>query len=491
MRFLRQSLVGLFLLSLTLALLVYAGALVRDAVMVRLNDVPRMPEARERVFAVNVTPVAFETVTPVLTAFGEVQSRRTLELRSAIEGTLMELAPEFVEGGRVAAGQVLARIDPADLEAALQSAETALTDAEAELREARRAVGLEEDALGAAEEQAVLRQNAYERQQDLARRDVGTAAAVEEAELAASSARQSVVSQRQAVAQAVARVDQATTGLARARISRDEAQRRLDETEIRAAFDAQLSDVAVVAGRRVSANEQLATLVDPEALEVAFRVSTLQYARLLGDDGRPRATPVLARLELYGADLVAEGRLSREGAVVGAGQTGRLLYATLDRPAGLKPGDFVTVEVTEAPLERVVRLPSTALDAASQVLALDADDRLEPVPVRLLRRQGDDVLVQGDALEGREVVMERTPLLGAGIKVRPLRAGEGAATATPAATEGPEMVELSTEQRARLVAFVESSTRMPAEAKERILSQLSQDRVPVQVVQRIEERMGG
>ena len=37
----------------------------------------------------------------------------------------------------------------------------------------------------------------------------------------------------------------------------------------------------------------------------------------------------------------------------------------------------------------------------------------------------------------------------------------------------------------------ESSTRMPAEAKERILSQLSQDRVPVQVVQRIEERMGG
>ena len=110
MRFLRQSLVGLFLLSLTLGLLVYAGALVRDAVEARLNDEPRVPEARERVFAVNVTPARFETVTPVLTAFGEVQSRRTLELRSAIEGTLIDLAPDFVEGGRVEAGEVLARI---------------------------------------------------------------------------------------------------------------------------------------------------------------------------------------------------------------------------------------------------------------------------------------------------------------------------------------------------------------------------------------------
>ena len=200
MRFLRQSLVGLFLLSLTLGLLVYAGALVRDAVEARLNDEPRVPEARERVFAVNVTPARFETVTPVLTAFGEVQSRRTLELRSAIEGTLIDLAPDFVEGGRVEAGEVLARIDPADMEAELARTESAVVDAEAELREARRAVALEQDALTAAREQAALRQRAFERQTDLAARDVGTAAAVEEAELTASSARQAVVTARQSLA---------------------------------------------------------------------------------------------------------------------------------------------------------------------------------------------------------------------------------------------------------------------------------------------------
>ena len=46
MRFLRQSLTGLFLLSLTLGLLVYAGQIIFSAVQDRMADEPRMPERR-------------------------------------------------------------------------------------------------------------------------------------------------------------------------------------------------------------------------------------------------------------------------------------------------------------------------------------------------------------------------------------------------------------------------------------------------------------
>lgn len=492
MRFLRQSLLGLFLLSLTLALLVYAGAMVRDAVQARLSDEPNVPQARERVFAVNVTLISPETVTPVLTAFGEVQSQRTLELRSAVGGPLMELDPAFVEGGRVEAGQLLGRIDPADMQAAMDRTESALMDAEAELREAQRAVGLEQDAQAAAEEQAALRQKAFERQSSLAERGVGTSAAVEEAELAASSARQAVVTRRQAVALTEARVDQARTSLARARIAREEAQRRLDETEIRAEFAGQLSDVSVVAGRLISANEQLATVVDPDALEVAFRVSTQQYARLLGENGRLREAPVLAVLDLFGTNLHATGTLNREGAAVGEGQTGRLLFATLDAARGFKPGDFVTVRIDEPPLQQIARLPATAVNAANEVLVIGSDERLESVAVDVMRRQGDEVLVRANAIVGREAVSERTPLLGAGIKVRALRpAGANASSPAPPEDAATALLELTSERRARLVAFVEGSARMPDEAKQRILAQLSQDRVPAQVVERIEERMGG
>ncbi|WP_150122302.1 HlyD family efflux transporter periplasmic adaptor subunit, partial [Sulfitobacter sp. HI0129] len=104
-----------------------------------------------------------------------------------------------------------------------------------------------------------------------------TATATETAELAASSARGAVLSRRQAAAQGEARVDQAATRILRAELALAEAQRRLAETAVVAPFDGTLSETNVVAGRLVAANERLAELIDPDDLEVSFRVSTAQY----------------------------------------------------------------------------------------------------------------------------------------------------------------------------------------------------------------------
>ena len=93
------------------------------------------------------------------------------------------------------------------------------------------------------------------------------------------------------------------------------------------------------------------------------------------------------------------------------------------------------------------------------------------------------MLLRGDALAGREIVEAITPLLGEGIKVRPLR--------RDAPLEEPEMVSLSEERRARLVAFVRENARMPDEVKERVLGQLSQPEVPARMIARLESRMGG
>ena len=489
MRFLRKSLTGLFLLSLTLGLLVWAGVMVRDAVQARLNQEPPQRRASEQVFAVNVVSARTGTEVPVLTAFGEVQSRRTLELRAATPGTVLELAPEFVEGGRVEAGQLLARIDPAEAQAELDRAENDLLDAQAEEREAERALGIAEDELTAAREQARLQEQALQRQRDLVDRGVGAAANVESAELSVSSARQAVLTRRQAVAEAEARIDQAATDLRRAEVALSEAERRRADTEIRAAFSGTLSEVQVTTGGLVSANEQLAQLVDLDALEVAFRVSTAQYTRLLDEDGDLRPAPVTVTLDTFGMDLAASGTLDREGAAVGEGQTGRRLFADLDEARGFKPGDFVTVTIEEAPLDGVVRLPATAINAAGEVLVVGGDERLQPLAVELVRRQGDDVLVRGAGLDGQSVVAQRTPLLGAGIKVRPARTGAQAQAKDT--REEAELLELSDERRARLVAFVEGNAGMPEEARTRILAQLGQSRVPAQVVERIESRMGG
>jgi multidrug efflux pump subunit AcrA (membrane-fusion protein) len=485
MRFLRQSLMGLFFCSVAVAVLFYAGDLIRTALAEKAANQGRPSQNKERVFAVNVVTGDPTTVRPVLIAFGDVKSRRTLEIRSAVSGQVIELSNDFVDGGQVAEGQVLAVIDPANAQDALARNATDLADAKAGQREAATAVVLAQDEVAAAREQVALRQKALQRQTNLQARGVGTVTAVETAELAAASARQAVLAKRQSLAVAKARVDQAATRFLRVQIAREEAARRLSDTKIIAGFDGTLSAISLVEGGLVSVNERLAQLIDPAALEVAFRVSTAQYARLLDDGGALRPAPVKVTLSVYGTDLVSSGQLSRDSAAVGEGQTGRLLFARLDQSVGLKPGDFVTVEVTEPPLAYVMRLPSSALNAAGEVLVLGEGDRLQVRPATLLRRQGDDVLVRAPDLRGAEIVAERSPLLGAGIKVRPLRATDDTAP------KAPDMLELTAERRAKLVAYVTANKRIPTAAKKRLLTQLEKPKVPAQMVERIESRMGG
>jgi len=364
-----------------------------------------------------------------------------------------------------------------------------LLDARAEARDAARGLDLAQDELTAARDQADLQERALQRQRDLEQRGVGATANVETAELAVAAARGTVLTRRQAVASAEARVDQSATGTQRAQIALDEAERRLADTSITAEFNGALSNVTVDEGALVANGERLATLIDRGALEVAFRISTAQFARLLDADGQLRRAPVIAVLEASGARLTAPGTITRASAAVGEGQTGRLVFARLDTAQGLKPGDFVTVEVAEPALENVVRLPASALGADSAVLAVNAEGRLEPLSVTLLRRQGDDVLIRAaeDALPlaGRQIVTQRSPLLGAGIKVRPLT---GAAAAPP---EPSEMLELTEERRARLIAYVTGNRDMPDAARTRLLDQLAQGMVPADVVARLETRMGG
>jgi len=457
--------------------------MVQGAVSARMNEEPRSFPQRERILAVNVITLDPVTITPELTVFGELRSQRTLDLRSAIGGTVLEASDALVEGGTVTAGQLLLRIDPVEAEAALASIRADLQDAQAELRDADRALILAQDELTAARAQAGLRDQALARAVDLETRGVGTAAAVETAELAASAAQAAVLTRRQGLASAQARIDQATTRLARAQITVSQAERAVADTQVYAAFNGTLAEVTISPGGRVTANERFAQLVDPSQLEVSFRVSTSQYARLLDDAGQLMKAPVDVTLDVSGVNLRAAGQITREGATVGAGQTGRLLFARIDTAPGFRPGDFVTVRIAEPALADVVLVPATAVAADQTVLIVGDEDRLRSADVQLLRRQGDDVIIAVGENVGATIVAERSPLLGAGIKVRPIVPG------VVEAEPEPEMIALDAERRAKLIAFV-SEGRMPDDAKARIIGELEADEVSSQTVTRLEARMG-
>ena len=205
---------------------------------------------------------------------------------------------------------------------------------------------------------------------------------------------------KQAQASAIARADQARTALERQKITVSEAERRLADTTVRAGISGTLADVALVEGRLVNTSEQLARIIDPDALEVSVRVSTAQYLRLMDADGRLRDADAQVALEVAGFEIASPGRLGARLCHRGHGQSGREVFVELANPRGFRPGDFVTVRLSEPALDAVALLPASAITVGGEVLVIGDDDRLSARPVTVLRRQGDDVIVEAQALAG-------------------------------------------------------------------------------------------
>lgn len=488
MLFLRQAMLGVLLAALSVGALGWAGSAVWRAVSVAMGDeAPNQPR-REIPVAVRVVTVTPGAAQPMIEAFGVVRGTRTLDLRAAVAGQVLGLADPFDNGTSVQAGQVLVRIDPAEAEAALATARTDLADAEAAARDAARNLELARDDLAVTQEQADLRAGALSRQMDLESRGVGSASAVETAALAAAQARQAVVGRRQALAQAEAQLDQSATAVDRARIARTEAERRLADTTLRAPFDGILSDVAVVPGARVAPNDPLAQVVDPSALEVAFRLSTAQFARIGAD-----ADGLVDRLVTVALDPGTAGARStasrlRISPVVAEGQTGREMFARIDTPAGLRPGDIVTVTIAEPPLADVAELPAASVTADGGVLVIGADMRLAEARVDVVRRQGNAVLVRAPDLAGARIVASRTPAVGAGLRVEVI--GDDDPRPVSATPDGV-MVTLGDDRRAELILLLDADPTLDVAERDRLRAALQADRVPAALVRRIEDGRGG
>lgn len=482
MRFITRSLMGLFLVTLTLALLALAGNSIFSAYKNKTAGGFGNRQARERVFTVEVAQITLGEQIPEIITFGEVISGRTLELRAAASGELVQISPNFREGGVVKKGEILFQTDPANARSKLAISKNELAEANADLIDARNSLLLAKDEVKAAENQLALRTRSMKRQEDLRNRGVGTDITLEIAELATSAAEQSLLAKRLSLANAQAKIARAETLLGRRQINVDEAKRILDDTTVLAEFDGVLSGVSAVLGRLVNANEKLGSVIDPTALEVAFRVSSDQYRSLTATPNGLQQAEV--RVSVDAATTAFFGQIDRVSAAVGAGKTGRELFAKVKNAAalGIQPGDFVTVELREPPLENVAKIPASAASTSGDILLVGEENRLEAAKVEILRKTGDDLIVRADGLAGRQLVLARAPQLGTGIRVEPRSPGAPKIVAE-------ELVKLTPERRDRLIAALSENKRLPESIRDRLIKRIETGEVPKPMLDRIESRM--
>ena len=365
-------------------------------------EVPQRP-AHEKVWAVKAIEADVTTYQPELILYGRTVAGRRVELRSLVAGEVIETGKNLREGGVVSKGGILLRIDPFQYEGRLIEAKAKLAEARAKAREIDATIESEQDALKRAKEQLVI-----------AERDLALAVPLAEKGTVSRKVaddRRMIVSEREQGLDQRANnleIQQARAAQARAVISQLEwgvrqAARNLEDTVLEAPFDAYVTDVGAELGRIVSANDQVATLLDTNWVDVRFTLSDRQYGRIVSSDQTLIGREVKVLWHVGDTPIQYKAHIERIGAEIAAEKGGVEIYARLDAPnlpTPIRPGAFVEVRVPDRTYERVTALPQTSLYGGKLVYVIE-QGRLKARAVDLVGATGSKILVRGHRFQPR------------------------------------------------------------------------------------------
>ncbi len=347
--------------------------------------------------AVNVVAVQPRDMAETLELSGTLEAKRQVALTPRIAGRLEEVRVEL--GDRVARGQVVARLDSADLENRLRQAEAALASAQAGV--ARQRVDAQEAARQLRTDLDLLAKDFIARQEvasDKARLDAARAA-VRAAEADAARQRAALAEAREALSQATLIAPMA--GLV--------AQRHADP------------------GAMVSASSPVVTLVAPDLLETVAFVPESALVRIrLG-------TPATLSVDAL-PQRVFSGQVDRiSPVVVPETREGQVEIAVKSAGGALRPGMFARVTLRLRTLPQVPALPQDALVVrqGTEGVFLAEEDKAHFRPVTTGLRAGGWVQLQAGPALGAKVVTLGNHLLQDGTPIV-----DAAGTATGSAAGG-------------------------------------------------------
>lgn len=310
-------------------LLVLAGGGLVALIVATQPEAEREGAVRETAALVRVTRPEAGDFRPTITATGSVRAAREITLRPRVSGQIAELSSDFVPGGYVEAGEVLARLDAADYRNTLRQRESELAQARADL--------------------------AIEKgRQDVAERDY------EQMGRELSEDNAALVLREPQRRRAEAAIDSAEAAVEQARLE-------LERTGVAAPFEAHVVSREVDAGSQVGAGDALGRLVGLETYWVEATLPLSKLAYLAFPEGETEGSPVTIQdRAAWPPGASREGRLFRLiGELDEQTRMARVLVAVDDPHARraesadiprLMIGSFVDVRIRGRELKDVVRV---------------------------------------------------------------------------------------------------------------------------------------
>lgn len=367
--------------GITLGIL--AGSIALAIGLTSMQTPPEKKVDKKPVPVVVVSDNQLETITFSVNSYGLVNPKYRTSLNAQVSGQVTALDKAFVKGNFVKQGDVLARIDPNDYEAAL-------TEAEASLAQARAALELERAQKRVAESE-------WERIKENAKNEfVPTELYLRKPQLA----------------EKVARYRAAEAGVKRAK-------RNLERTYIKAPYDALITARSVSLGSVVNMGSPIGELSSTDLAEIRLPVADneLQFLSQAGID----ATVDLVT-NYQGKKHHWQAKIVRSEGVIDNTSRMSFLVAEVNDPYGLKSkaiplrfGSYVNAAISGISVEGASRVKSH-LVKEGKIAVLD-NGQLAYRQVEVLREEGRELIVKGNLAHRDQVIASNIKRPKAGMEL--------------------------------------------------------------------------
>ena len=400
-----------------------------------------------------------------ITGYGNVRAARRINLSPQVGGRVVEINPQLVAGGTLAAGATVLKIDPTDYDLAVQLAQTGVRRAEASLsrvdakrRAAQSQVAQAETLLQTARAEAEVSKAEFQRinpGEDVPPL-VGKEPQVRQAEAGEGAARAMIADVDAEEQELEASKSQAEAELRQATVNRGRTEVKLPNEGGPWRVNTETVDV----GQTVAAGQNFADVYDASSLEVVVPLEDrqLQYLDFAGGDDEqlraagigenPTTKPGAAvadvdtgagsaatiTAEFAGADRSWPARVTRaQGQIDPRTRLVEVVVSATDATssdgaARLVPGLFADVAIDGKPVKDAALIPRRALhasetdgesdgEAARQVVYVAENGRLAVVGVEVVRRSGEAAFVRG-LPDGTRVIVTRLDVVAPGMELQ-------------------------------------------------------------------------
>ncbi|MDX1625487.1 MAG: efflux RND transporter periplasmic adaptor subunit [Wenzhouxiangellaceae bacterium] len=359
--------------------------------LVAMNEGPERRAPQEAAMLVETIRPAMADDRFVVEAQGTVRPRTETTIVPEVSGRIEWLSEDFAAGGVFEAGDVLARIDPSDYEAALLAAEAELASARAALAD--------EEARSEASREDFRRLYGPDREPP------------------------DLVARLPQLAGARARVQAQEAAVMRAK-------RDLERTRIRLPYDGMVRRRSADLGQYVTAGSNLGEAFAVDRAEVRLPLSDRDLAFLdlpetAVDENFGR--PVRLYATVSGRRGEWPATLVRTEGVVDADTRLTYLVAEVVDPYALddegfsRPlpmGTYVEALIPGRSADGLVVLPVEALHGVDQVYVADAEDRLDVRTVDVVRQTVERVYIDNNLSSDDRVITTAIPAPLPGMKLR-------------------------------------------------------------------------